>query len=351
MGSVAYPYTFSDKDRHGNVRWYVRMKLPDGSRAKRRIKATAGTLDWVKEYETHLDELKTLALGIAPRKKETPFSEPGTLAWLIDQYFKSGEFYDLASATQDDKLSILGRVRTRGDISYHAVSRAMITQGRDDRKETPAAANKFVKEMRALYEWAIERGFVTNNPAQGVRNLKIKPKADGTTGWHTWTQDEINQFCAHWPVGSTPRLAFELHYASLRASDVKIIGHQNIRNGYLDFIQVKTKTRAVLPIHADLQACIDDAPRDRLHLVVTSFGKPYKKGYSAAFKRWCQKAGLPDHCTSHGIRKALGANLAENGASEHEIAAHLGQTGTQSVKHYTVAADKKRLAEQAGKRR
>jgi integrase len=56
------------------------------------------------------------------------------------------------------------------------------------------------------------------------------------------------------------------------------------------------------------------------------------------------KAGLPDRCVLHGLRKAAARRLAEAGCTEKEIAAITGHTTLKEVARYTRAADQKRLA-------
>lgn len=348
MANLKLPYTMTDTDRHGNVRWYVRVKQKNGKFRKTRIKSDPGTNAFISEYER---ELELLLHPGEPETISSPRMDPSTLEGLIHEYFASGEFYELAEGTRLDKRSTLLRVaESAGKHPYKAIQKSDIQSGRDKRLETPHAANKFIKHMRGLYDWAIERKLVDQNPAEDVKKLKGPPRPEHAKGWHSWTPEEMDAFRATHPIGSTARLVFELHSASLRASDVKVIGFQHVRGDHLDFIQTKTKQRHIQPIHADLRACIDAEPKDRLHMVVNQYGRPFAKGYTAAFKRWARAAGIP-HCTSHGIRKGMAAELANLGASELEIAAYLGQTGTQSVKHYTVGADKLKLATRAAERR
>ena len=46
--------------------------------------------------------------------------------------------------------------------------------------------------------------------------------------------------------------------------------------------------------------------------LVTDHGKPFAspEAFRNKFKDWCRQAGLPEHCTSHGIRKAVACRLA-----------------------------------------
>ena len=62
--------------------------------------------------------------------------------------------------------------------------------------------------------------------------------------------------------------------------------------------------------------------------LVTEFGKPYSvAGFGNRFRDWCDQAGLK-HCSAHGLRKALATELANNGATAHEI---MAVTGHQSL--------------------
>ena len=58
------------------------------------------------------------------------------------------------------------------------------------------------------------------------------------------------------------------------------------------------------------------------------------------------QAGLPQ-CSAHGVRKARAAELAESGASEHEIMVITGHQTSKEVSRYTRAARQEVLAERA----
>lgn len=52
-----------------------------------------------------------------------------------------------------------------------------------------AAANQRIKALRAMFSWANEAEETTVNPTLGVKKLKY-----ASSGHHTWTVDEIEQF-------------------------------------------------------------------------------------------------------------------------------------------------------------
>lgn len=338
MATFKIDYTVQDTDRHGNPRLYVRYKGK-----KKRLKVWPDQEGFQEAYTAALAEL-----GRAREPEPKPARTEGTLAWLIEQYWRSSDFYQLEPSTRASKISILGRIAKDSGVALYAdIQRPDILAGRDRRKETPATANKFLKEMRVLFDWAIDRGLHDHNPVLNVKRLKIK-----SDGFRTWTEADREAFTDCWPIGSKPRLAYELGMIGLRKSDMVVAGTQHFTKDWRIIIeQKKTGERLAKSIPQSLIDAIEQTPRSGLHLLENQYGDAYSaKGFGAAMKRWCRKAGTHPECSSHGLRKAHGAILGERGASELEIAASLGQRGTSSVKHYTIGADREQLADRATER-
>lgn|GEM_PF-721408 len=102
----------------------------------------------------------------------------------------------------------------------------------------------------------------------------------------------------------------------------------------------------VLPLHPELDAIIAATPTSGPTFLVTEFGKPFtSNGFGNRFRKWCDEAGLPPHCSAHGLRKAAATRLAEPGATELEIRAVTGHQTSKEVDRYTKAASQKRMAE------
>ncbi len=174
----------------------------------------------------------------------------------------------------------------------------------------------------------------------------------GSSGFHSWTPEEVRTFEAFHPAGSTARLALALLlYAGQRRSDVVRFGPGMVRDGWLHFTQFKGRTRKpitlALPIVADLQAAISRSKCGADTFLVTEFGKPFTaNGFGNRFRKWCDDAGLPQ-CSAHGLRKAAATRLAEMGCSAHEIMAITGHTTLKEVSRYTAAASQKTMAASA----
>ena len=63
-----------------------------------------------------------------------------------------------------------------------------------------SAKRHWLKTTRALLQSAIP-SMIKDNPADGIKSIKL-PKS---SGHHTWTDDEIAQYRAHWPLGTQQR--------------------------------------------------------------------------------------------------------------------------------------------------
>ncbi len=126
-----------------------------------------------------------------------------------------------------------------------------------------------------------------------------------------------------------------------------------VRDGCIYFTQTKTtnsgNAKLVIPIARELQAVIDASPSGDMTFLINQLGRPFTAaGFGNKFREWCDQAGLP-HCSSHGLRKAMSALLAERGATENQIMSITGHTTLQEVSRYTKAARQKVLAASAMK--
>jgi integrase len=263
----------------------------------------------------------------------------------VSDYFDSQTYFGSKSAgTQRMRRGILERFRAppNGDRPF-ALLPAEWFEARLDALP-PHAARSWLATLRSLCRFAIKRGYRRDDPTRDIKVASVK-----SDGFHTWTDDEIEQFEAHHPIGSKPRLALALLlYTIQRRSDVVKMGRQHIRDGVLRVTQSKTNKKLVLPVRPELKAVLDATPSEHLTFLVTATGKPYGANhFSETFREWCDAAGLPKHCSAHGLRKAGCRLLAEKGCSASEIAAWSGHDTLREVERYTKRADQAKLARNA----
>jgi len=79
--------------------------------------------------------------------------------------------------------------------------------------------------------------------------------------------------------------------------------------------------------------------------LVTERGRPFAspEAFRNKFKDWCRQAGLPDHCTSHGIRKAVACRLAEKGTPTQTAMAILGWLTAREYDRYAREANRRKM--------
>lgn len=216
----------------------------------------------------------------------------------------------------------------------------------------PNPAGHRLKAWRMLCAFATEAGLIEADPSNGVKS----PRAPKSDGHPPWTSDDITQFRARWPVGTTPRAAMELlHWTGARISDAVTIGPQHVgRDGILSFVQQKTKGRAYVPWSCALPAFAADADRQAMHTAIahltghltflaTTTGRTRTaKGLGNTIATACTAAGLP-HLSAHGLRKSRAIALAESGATPHQIGAWTGHSSLSEIAHYTRAVDRRAM--------
>lgn len=272
----------------------------------------------------------------------------GSIAALCTAYLGSAEFYRMAPSTRAVWRRTLDRISAeRGKALVKDLRQEHLRK--DVRALTPGAAQNRLKAWRSILKYAVEEGWIGSDPSQGV-----KVQRGEVVPHRQWKDSEIATFRAYWPVGTMERTAFEvIYWTGARCVDAVTLGWQNVdADGWLGFVQEKTGGPATCPIKTlpawasamavDHAALLEALPSDRLIWIVIGTGKPRSvKGLSQWMSASAKKAGLPDDCTAHGLRKARAAALAIAGATSSQIGAWTGHASLSEIAHYTRQADQK----------
>jgi integrase len=319
-------------NRHGKEVWYIRRP----GEKKIRLWVPKHVVPWSPAFEAIYEE----ALNGAPSPARPIVA--GTVNAELVSYYQSQAFKALALGTQKNRRADLERFREEHGDKRVAMMHSAALQNIINRK-SPAAQRNFVQAMRGF----LKHCCLKTDPLAGVELVKAK-----STGHHPWEASECEQFEACHQVGTRARLAYELLLqAGQSRCDVVRMGRQHIRNGMLSMRRQKTGVEFSVTVMPRLQAAIDAmAASSHLTFLVTHDGRPFSaKGFGIWFKKICRAAKLPEHCTSHGLRKAAATYLAEQGATDHHLMAWFGWTSISQAQVYTKSANRKRLAASAGK--
>jgi hypothetical protein len=165
MTFVKLRYVSKDRDRHGNLRLYFRRP----GKPKIRLRGLPGSDEFMTDYKAALAEHDP-----SGAKAEKSFE------WLCDRYYKSANFRSLEECTQRRKRTVLDEIgnivgsngRRLGSAPFASLKKVHVRSLRDKKADTPEAANFRLKQISALYAWAIKSDLATVNPAEKVEKLR-----------------------------------------------------------------------------------------------------------------------------------------------------------------------------------
>lgn len=214
MPRTRLPFLRHERNRHGKWCWYFRR-----GNKRIRLNGAYGGEQFLAEYNA--------ALAGQP-KPSASGPESGTVAWLVARYKESGRFASLKKSTRRVRDNILASlVKGAGTKPFAKITRKHIQEAMDRRAATPHQANNFLTVTSMMFEWALSVDKVTVNPCKGVAPFRAR-----SDGFHSWTEEEVDQYRARHPVGTKGRLALDiLLFVGLRRSDVILVGRQHLRNG------------------------------------------------------------------------------------------------------------------------
>jgi len=265
-----------------------------------RMTAKIGTADFAAEYAMLLRGRQA-----GPNR---------TIRKLIDHYLKSEKWAPLAHNTRRSyKRHFYYFDDVMGGVDPASLRRVHINEMRDALSATPTDANRKVSALSVLMEHAIDIGWLRENPALGVRQLKTKRPPR-----QPWPEDKIRAFRE--AADPLPLLIFEMLLGTgQRISDVLAIEWGHIEGGGINLRQKKTGTGLWVPLTDHLKALLDATPRRGATIISQENGRPlaYNTAWAAVMK----------------VRKAIGAEAYDNHALRHSAASEIASIPGMRAEH------------------
>lgn len=330
MANLKLMYVKSYTDATGVRRHYFRRKGHPGGPLPGKV----GSVEFMEAYQGYLNT-KTAFAG-KPR---------GTLGRVITDYYATADFKNLADNSKKLYKSALEPVGKKyGHNSVAAVDQNRV---RDIIEEigsrSPQMANLTRSVLLRVLGVAHARGWMPRLiTGKGITTYK-----GGTH--HTWTADEMAIYEARWPLGTRERLAYAAYrYTGQRGGDVTKLSRRDALAGAFNVVQEKTGAVVSIPVAPELIEAIKAMPANGMTILGDKHGRPIqRRTLTKIIKKAVKDAGLPSRCVPHGLRKALLTELAEEGASDRQLASISGHKNTEELKTYTQAANQRILARDA----
>jgi integrase len=323
------------RDRHGKWRNYHRA-------TGKALKAEYGTAAFAAEV-AELD-------GVVAKKPAAP---NGTLKGVMDEYKTTPAFADLAMATRSGYERYFEIAKPLHDVPIKSIDSAGLSVIRDKvaMKRGRRTANYMLSVLSVLFGFAIERKYVTQNPAFVVKRAKrdkSKPKAN-----RPWSLDERQVVLAAAPPHLKVPIALAM-FTGVRKRDALTLRKDAIRGGRIE--TSKTGEEIYIRIHPELAAILASVPEHLAPTIAaTSRGTPWtESGFNSVWDKFKDKleadgkvrAGL----TIHGLRHTLGGHLADAGCDLDTIRRVLGQKTLTMAQLYSERAKKEAATKDAMER-
>ena len=336
----ASPY----RDRHGRVRWRYRRGGKTWS-----LPHSPGHPDFEANYLAAVTgqpkpsraELHRLPGAAHPRSLRAAWRLYTQTAHWRGKLKPSSQAQQLALAERFLATEIVeGQGARYGDMPIDQLKRRHIKEVLARYAATPHTAADILRLLRKLTGVALDEEWLETDP---TFRLSYRP---ALVGFKAWPAEVRAAFEKRWPLGSTPRTVYALAlYQGHRRGDVARIKWTDLQAGGVNVVQQKSGKALWIPLHAELKRVLKSAPRAGETIVVTQYGKPYSiKALGMRMQEWTRAVGIPPGYTLHGLRKTLGKQLAESGATTRQIMDILGHSSIQHAELYTREAEQKRLA-------
>lgn len=334
----------------GTFRYRVRV---EGNKARRiRLTVTPDHPDFMEHYRAARRGV-ALEPTVAPEDRVVRNS----VAWLtykheaaLERQVNAGLASSLTLKKRRQVMKILREEYGEYDMRMPQIK---IIELRDKMIDTPAWADSVVAGIRSMYRWAVDDVQICQiNPAIGIGTIDR-----GKGGAVAWTVADLKKYRQKHPPGTTAHLALTLFmFTACRIGDAIELGRGNefTRDGIRGIgWQPRKRGSAPVaipmlpPLYKATRATTVQGPTYLLNYKGEPFATPDSLGQM--FRRWCREAGLNGR-SSHGIRKAAGHLLAQEGCSQYQIMSIHGHTQAKTSEIYTKGVERWRMAADAMKR-
>jgi integrase len=285
------------------------------------------------------------------REASTPAAaRDGTLSELIAEYRAHKEFADLRPASKRVYAHFFDRLAASGgDRPVAAMTRRDIYALLDQMSCTPVAANLMLTVLRTLLEFGVPRGYRDDNPAIGVKKLKIED-----SGHRPWPEDGYAYVINHAPT-HLRRLAFLGRATGQRVSDLIKMRPADLENDGINVRIGKLRDKPhFVPLTVTQMTEIRSwGVRDlEFFISVPRSGKRYSpNALNKSWNKWREAASIRDlKMTIHGLRATKIADLRSTGTEDGAIADEIGMS-VKMVSRYLRFADKAASARASRDRR
>jgi hypothetical protein len=259
-----------------------------------------------------------------------------TFSSLINSYRQHRDYqHVLRPASKRGYDHFLNRIDVEaGDRLVAAMTRQNVYELLDSMSATPRAANFMLSVLRTIIEWGIRRGYRSDNPAIGVKRLKLD---DG--GHAPWPEAGYTFVMQHAPV-YLQRMAFLGRATGQRVANLVKMRPANLTHDgiYLRISKLRDKPHIVPLTKVQMTTIASWGVRDLDFFITTPGGKRCTETYlNKLWNAWRESDEAKPirdlTLTIHGLRATKIRDLRHAGTEDGAIADELGMSPKQVARY------------------
>ena len=196
------------------------------------------------------------------------------------------------------------------------------------------SANNYFKKLKRFFKEATIARYFKKNPIDAIINVKGKSAEKDTL-----TAPEVKILADTPCSNSIVRNAFLFCcFVGIRHCDTIRLKWGNVKDGYIDIIQLKTKERLIVKLHNDAIALMGERknPSDLV------FKLPTHTGCLKILKKWVGNAGIEKHITWHCARHSFATALLNEDVDILTVSKLLGHKNMLQTQTYLRIAESKK---------
>ncbi len=275
---------------------------------------------------------------------------------LIVRFRGSDRWRELKPRTRQDYEKVMAYIDEKaGKRDVRTMRRKDFVDARDANQQRIRFANYISTVASILFEYAIEIGWCDDNPAKGIRKLKVpQHKKQEHTPPPDWTVDLWRKEAI-----SIPRLIFELAIGTVqRPGDLVGFNWGDYDGLSLALRQNKTDKPLLLPCTPELRHALDEAraalcaaPHPSRPILTKSNGNRMDyRTLADIMRKERKRLGTLNH-DNHSLRYRGVMELAWAGCDDDEIMSYSGHATKDMVRKYAGEARQIIRAKQAAAKR
>jgi integrase len=274
-----------------------------------------------------------------------------TFDWLILKYEHSSGYAVLKPKTVlevDQCTKIIGSIL--GGSSVRSLRRSRILEIHDQifAQGSLPLANKVIRRLSVLLNFAVERQFRPDNPAQNLNLPKLPPRKQ------RWTTEQVRAVIDKALDMGLPGWARGIaigYDTSQRLSDIVGALWSAYDGEGIEFKQAKTGVEMWVPLWSDTIEMLNQTNRTAVTIITGERGRPINEpGYfGKRFRVICQAAGIPDELQFRDLRRTAATEVSAGGGNVASLTGHV--EGSPMAKVYVIKTKDSARAAQAARKR